>query len=94
MTATFHLYRAKHTMKVHVWAGLSMRGQTGICMFEGIMKKELYVQIVDQTFLPFIQDVYPESHCFKADNDPKHTSGAALRFLEEMEIYWWRTPPE
>ena len=71
-----------------------MRGRTGICIFEGIMKKELYIQILHQTLLPFIQDVYPESHRFMADNDPKHTSGAAQTFLEEMGIHWWRTPPE
>ena len=29
-----------------------------------------------------------------ADNDPKHTSGAAQRFLGEKGIYWWRRPPE
>ena len=29
-----------------------------------------------------------------ADNDPKHTSGAAQQFLEEMGIFWWRTPAE
>ena len=58
------------------------------------MKKELYIQILDQTLLPFIRDVYPESHRLMADNDPKHTSGAAQTFLEEMGIFWWRTPAE
>ena len=29
-----------------------------------------------------------------ADNDPKHTSGAAQRFLDEMGIFWWWTPAE
>ena len=56
--------------------------------------KELYIQILDQTLLPFIWDVYPESHRLMADNDPKHTSGAAQIFLEEMGIFWWRTPAE
>ena len=93
-TLSFHLYRAKHPTKVHVWAGLSMRGRTGICIFEGIMKKELYIQILEQTLLPFIRDVYPEGHRFMADNDPKHTSGAAQQFLDEMGIVWWRTPAE
>ena len=56
--------------------------------------KELYIQILDQTLLPFIRDVYPESHRLMADNDPKHTSGAAQTFLEEMGIFWWQTPAE
>ena len=29
------LSRAKHPVKVHVWAGISMGGRTGICIFEG-----------------------------------------------------------
>ncbi len=41
--------RAKHPVKVHVWAGISLKGATGICVFDGIMKKELYVDILDHT---------------------------------------------
>ena len=29
-----------------------------------------------------------------ADNDPKHTSKAAREFLEENDMFWWRTPAE
>ena len=28
------------------------------------------------------------------DNDPKHCSEYAQRFYVEVEINWWRTPPE
>ena len=35
--------RPKHPTKVHVWAGISMKGRTGICTFDGIMK-ELYME--------------------------------------------------
>ena len=58
------------------------------------MDKELYTDILDQTLLPFVKSVYPDGHRFMADNDPKHTSKAALTFLEDNNIYWWRTPPE
>jgi len=88
------VFRAKHPVKVHVWAGISLQGRTGICIFEGIMDAPLYIQILDQTLLPFIRDVYPDSHRFVADNDPKHTSKAATKFLEEKWVKWWRTPAE
>ena len=39
------LYRAKHSVKVHVWAGISKRGRTGICIFEGIMDAILYTEV-------------------------------------------------
>ena len=71
-----------------------MHGRKGICIFEGMMKKELYIEILKRTLVPFIQDVYPESHRFMADNDPKYTPGAAQEFLDRTGIFWWRTPAE
>ena len=87
-------YRAKHPVKVHVWAGISLRGRTAICIFEGVMNAELYVQILDQTLLPFLRELYPGGHRFMADNDPKHTSNLAKAFLESANVNWWKTPPE
>ena len=29
--------RPKHPVKVHVWAGISCHGPTGVCIFDGIM---------------------------------------------------------
>ena len=66
-------HRAKHPVKVHVWAGISLRGSTGICIFEGTMKVPLYTQILDETLIPFATDVFPEGFRFMQDNDPKHT---------------------
>ena len=37
----FLIYRPKHPSKVHVWAGISKRGSTGICIFDGIMVSTL-----------------------------------------------------
>ncbi len=71
-----------------------MRGRTGICIFEGIMDAPLYLQVLQQTLLPFLDEVYPDCHRFMADNDPKHTSKIAQRFLQENEVGWWRTPAE
>ena len=59
------LYRAKHPVKVLVWAGISVRGPTGIFIFEGTMDADMYVEIVRETLLPFLHDeVYPTGHCF------------------------------
>ena len=85
--------RPKHPTKVHVWAGISCRGPTGVCNFDGIMDATMYARILDQ-YLPFIRDVYPSGHRFMQDNDPKHTSRHALSFFVEKHIKWWKTPPE
>ena len=80
--------------KVHVWAGISLKGWCGICSFEGIMKKELYTSILDVTLLPFIRDAWPDGHKFMQDNDPKHTSKHAQKWSRENNINWWKTPAE
>ena len=51
--------RPKHPVKVHVWDGISVRGPTPICIFEGTMDADLYLDILQQNLLPFIQIVYP-----------------------------------
>ena len=77
-----------------MWAGISWRGRTGICIFEGIMNAELYVQILESALLPFLRDVYPDGHKFMQDNDPKHTSNYAKRFYDAQHVNWMKTPPE
>jgi hypothetical protein len=37
--------QVKHTLKVHVWAGISKRGATKICIFGQTMDAPLYVEI-------------------------------------------------
>ena len=71
-----------------------MRGRTGICIFDGTMDATLYVQILDQALLPFLEEVYPDGHRFMQDNDPKHTSRLAKAFMIEKSVNWWPTPAE
>ena len=90
-----HLFnRTKHPLKVHVWAGISTRGRTPICIFEGIMDRFLYTNILQGSLLPFIDEVYPDSHRSMQDNDPKHTSKYAADFMKENNVNWWKTPAE
>lgn len=42
---------AKHPPKVHVCTGISLRGGTEICMFEGIMEATKYTEILEQALL-------------------------------------------
>ena len=79
---------------MHVWAGISSRGRTGICIFEGVMKADLFIEILDKTLLPFINGVYADGHKFMQDNDPKHAANKTKDWLQEHSINWWKTPAE
>ena len=96
LTIVYHcsLYRAKHPTKVHVWAGISLKGPTEICIFEGKMNAPLYEKILEKTLVPFLRKQFSEGHKFMQDNDPKHTSRHIRQYFEEENICWWRTPPE
>ena len=86
--------RPKHPIKVHVWAAISKRGRSGICIFEGCMNARGYVNILEKTLLPMIQELYPDGHRFVQVNDPKHTSALAKQFFEDRNINCWPTPAE
>ena len=87
--------RAKHPVKVHVWAGIGWHGATKICFFDGIMDGAMYVRILQVALLPTLQrPEYEKGHSFMQDNDPKHTSRVAKAFFAENGVNWWRTPPE
>ena len=86
--------RPKHPVKVHIWAGISMRGATRVIMFTGNMNAVKYGKILEAGLLPFIRTCYPEGHRLQQNNDPKHTSKYIKRLMKFHGIYWWKTPPE
>ena len=61
--------RPKHSLKVHVWEGISRKGATKVCIFDGIMDAELCCRILETTLLPFINQTLPD-HGFVLDKDP------------------------
>ena len=52
-------YRAKHPVKVHIWGGISKKGQTDICVFEGIMDRFLFTEILEKTLVPSLKSSIP-----------------------------------
>ena len=50
--------------------GVSWKGHTEMCIFEGIMNAEMYTNTLAQCLVPFIQRVYLDGHRFMQDNEP------------------------
>ena len=82
----------KHAVKVNVWAGISKKGATSICIFDSIIDSTLYISILKEFLVPFINSKFTSGYCFQQDNDPKHTSRLSRQFYEDAEINWWPTP--
>ena len=62
--------KPKHPLKVHVCAGISRHtccNATAICIFDGIMDADLFCNILESTFVPFIQEKLPD-YLFMQDN--------------------------
>ena len=84
---TFH-HRPKHPGKVHVWCAISRRGASNMIIFTGNMDANFYVtEILKNTLLPFVHQVFPDHHRFQQDNDPKHTSRLAKEFMATNGIH-------
>ena len=58
------------------------------------MNGPLFVQILDQSLLPFLKERLPDQHRYMQDNDPKHTSRCAQAFFSANNVNWWKNPPE
>ena len=70
-----------------MWAGISKKGPTNVCVFETIMDASLYCEILQKTLLPFLQKIPPPAtHRFIQDNDPKHCCRAAQQFYIKTGI--------
>ena len=58
------------------------------------MDGPLFISTLEKSLVLFLKDVYPDSHRFVQDDDPKHCSKIARRYYQERGIHWWPTPPE
>lgn len=90
--------KAKHPVKVHVWAGISYYGATQLCVFNGNerMNSILFCRILRRNYLPFLrcQRRYRIPCVLAMDNDPKHTSRYTRNWLQNNGVRKIRWPAE
>ncbi|CAF0820676.1 unnamed protein product [Brachionus calyciflorus] len=85
---------AKHPLKLLLWAGISCRGATPVCIFQGKMNSAGFIKILDRNLVPFIHNVFPDGHRLIMDNDRKHVSKETQKWLGENRINHWPTPAQ
>jgi len=80
----------KCRQKVFAWGGFCVKGKTSLFCFTDIMNGEFYVEILRQHY-PEIRRMLGRRWRFQQDNDPKHTSRVAQKFLDETfpEVMEW-----
>lgn len=74
----------KHPLKRHVWGSISIYGVGEIHIFAGIMRKETYLDILNNYVLAFMKT---NPHMiYQDDNDPKHRAKIVKAWYVEHQI--------
>lgn len=79
----------KHPTYINVWGCFCYHGVGMLHQIHGKMDSEVYVNILEESFLPSKAKLYQKKNMktiFQFDNDPKHTSLMSLDFLVSHEI--------
>lgn len=76
----------KHPGSVNVWGCFGRRGFGNIHIFRENMTGEIYKDILDRHLLASAAHVVPARWIFQEDNDPKHRSHVAQKWLREHNI--------
>lgn len=83
----FTLKTIKHGgCKIMVWGCFSYYGVGPIHKIDGIMNKNVYVNILEKVMLPYAREEMPIKWVFQQDNDPKHTSKFAKEWFQSNRI--------
>lgn len=72
--------------KINIWGCFSYHGVGPIFWIKGNLDQHMYVDILQNTMLPYVEENMPLNWIFMQDNDPKHTSKKAKNWLECNKI--------
>uniref|UniRef100_A0A914PX16 DUF4817 domain-containing protein n=1 Tax=Panagrolaimus davidi TaxID=227884 RepID=A0A914PX16_9BILA len=82
---SFHGQQPLHSPKVSVWSAISAIGIIGPYFFPGNVSGESYVQMLEEFFIPVIQDrPYFGTMLFQQDGAPAHFALDTRRLLNEV----------
>ena len=70
----------------NVWGCLSLNGVGDLHWVKGILTGPEYRKILIHHFVPSANRLNSEGFIFQQDNDPKHTSNVAKKYLQNKKI--------
>jgi hypothetical protein len=73
-------------LKIMVWGCFSYYGVGPIYWIKSIMDRFIYVDIMQNTMLPYAEEEMPLRWIFQQDNDPKHTSKLAKKWFDDNKV--------
>jgi transposase len=81
---------------IMVWGCMGWEGVGKLAEVEGRMDANQYVDILEGNLLPSMEEseIPLEDLIFQQDNDPKHTSKTAKKWLEDHDITLLDWPPQ
>ncbi len=81
---------------IMVWGCMGWEGVGHLAEVEGRMDANQYVDILEDNLLPSLEEsgISMEDVIFQQDNDPKHTSNKAKKWMEDSNINVLDWPPQ
>ena len=80
--------RVKHPPSIMIWASISAEGPGPLYFVEGSMNALQYIKVLQDTFLPSIQDKINNGDVFyfMQDNAPCHTAKKVKKFVSDHNL--------
>ena len=85
--------RPKYPLKIMVWAGISRKGATNICLLNCSVNSSVYQEVLRTHLLPFLHANLPDGQ-LQQDNAPCQVSKVTHKFLADNKVPLFQTPPE
>ncbi len=78
--------RARGGGGIIVWGGISWRGKMPLVAVSGTLNAEECVRMLEEHFLPFHDEIYPDCVTFEQDNAADHSAAHNRDFFADEEI--------
>ena len=77
-----------HPEKVQIFGGISWDGPIPFKMFTRNLDTEFYIEVLDETLVPFMRNFNGGNCRFLQDNAPSHVTAQVYNFLRENQLRW------